>query len=85
MNNLAPEQSENNFIGILDCRTGNHSLDSSSIITGQVHFVAVMYVTMGITVLLSSQHLISDEKKRSRKMVHYLLAWLFLDLQNSSV
>lgn len=49
----------------MDCRPGNHHPASTSIITGQVHFVAVMYVTIGITVLLRSQHLIGDEKRRN--------------------
>lgn len=64
MNTLVPEQTENNFLGIIDCRSGNHNLVSPSIITGQVHFITVIYVTMEITVLLSNQHLIRDEKKR---------------------
>ena len=63
MNAFAPEQSENSFIEIIDCKTGNHNLASLSIITGQVHLAAVMYITVGITVLLSMQHLIRDERE----------------------
>ena len=63
MNTFAPEQSENSFIEIIDCKTGNHNLASLSIITGQIHLAVVMYVTVGITVLLSMQHLIRDERE----------------------
>ena len=63
MNTFAPEQSENIFIEIIDCKTGNHNLASLSIITGQIHLAVVMYVTVGITVLLSMQHLIRDERE----------------------
>ena len=68
MNAFAPEQSENSFIEIMDCRTGNHNRASLSIITAQVHLAAVMYVTVGITVLPCTQHLIRDEREEDGKI-----------------
>lgn len=65
LNTLAPEQPENNFIDITNCRTENCNQASVSVISGQVHFVAVRYITMGVIVLLSSQHVVRDEKQRS--------------------
>lgn len=64
----APEQSENSFIEIIDCKPGNRNPASLSVITGQVHLAAVMYVAVGITVLLSTQHLIRDEREEVGKI-----------------
>lgn len=63
MNAFAPEQSEKSFTEIIDCETENHNRASLFITTGQVHLAAVTYVTVGIIVLLSVQHLIRDERE----------------------